>query len=286
MLRKCGFFSILLYGNEIHWGVKYCSGRIPISQFRSEETNASTVADVAISCLTWQRGLKTLQQNSVAFSYANRMSFKDLNTASSEDGLSFKWDIFSYVHESITTVLSIHPLNQTPRCWNAFGKNVKNLWNNNSMWFCCEPRFIFLRADYPAEKTVFNAIHTAPNRQSWTSELSTVEAQGIHDSRDEAALTGFLSSLSDGFSSNLKIDTWLISLDESTAAENVTALCMRSVKTQMYAKSCILWRCKHSRDFPRRKAAYGKSKNEQCKNASSPSSVYLLFPLQRFMKNG
>lgn len=63
MLRKCSFFSTLLYGNEIHWGVKYCSGRIPISQFRSEETNASTVADVAISCLTWRWGLETPQQN-------------------------------------------------------------------------------------------------------------------------------------------------------------------------------------------------------------------------------
>lgn len=126
MLRKCGFFSPLLYGNEIHWGAQYCSGRIPISQSRSGETNASTVADVTISCLTWQRGLETWQQNSVAFSYTNRMSFKVLNATYSENGLSFKWDTFQYAHESITT-LSVLPLNQTPH---ANMRLEKNMWKS------------------------------------------------------------------------------------------------------------------------------------------------------------
>lgn len=71
------------------------------------------------------------------------------------------------------------------------------------MWIWCEPHVLFLRADYQAETNVFNGIHTAPNQQLWSSELSIVEAQGIHDSRDEAALTGLFSSLSDGFISNI-----------------------------------------------------------------------------------
>lgn len=47
------------------------------------------------------------------------------------------------------------------------------------MCFCCEPRFIFLRADYQAEMNVFNEIHTAPNQQSWTLELRKWKLSGF-----------------------------------------------------------------------------------------------------------
>lgn len=103
----------LLYGNEIHWGVKYSSGHIPISHLRSDETNASTVTDVAVSCLTWQQCLKTLQENT--FSTKTGYPFKTW-MHQSENVPSFQWDRFLYAHESITALVSIHPLNQTPRC--------------------------------------------------------------------------------------------------------------------------------------------------------------------------
>lgn len=49
---------------------------------------------------------------------------------------------------------------------------------NQQQYVVLLPHFIFLRADSQAETTVFNATHTALNQQSWTWELSPVEAQG------------------------------------------------------------------------------------------------------------
>lgn len=80
-------------------------------------------------------------------------------------------ETFSFAHECIIAMLSIHPLNQTPRWWNAFVKNRKI---GESTTVCGS----VLRADSQAETTVFNATHTALNQQSWTWELSPVEAQG------------------------------------------------------------------------------------------------------------
>lgn len=49
---------------------------------------------------------------------------------------------------------------------------------NQQQYVVLLPHFIFLSADSQAETTVFNATHTALNQQSWTWELSPVEAQG------------------------------------------------------------------------------------------------------------
>lgn len=75
-------------------------------------------------------------------------------------------------HASTMAMLSLHPLNPTPRCWNASVGNKKKI---PGVWFCWEPYFVFMT--FKQRQAVFNATHIALNQQSWTSEVSPVEAQ-------------------------------------------------------------------------------------------------------------
>lgn len=167
------FFSTLLYANEIHWGVKYCSGRIPVSQLGSEETNAPTVADVATSCLTWQWGLKMLQQNTFGtFPHKQDVLFKtrgqnNLKMASELNETGF----FLYAHESITAVLFTPPLNQTSRCRNAFGKDVRICeTTTTTCGSITSPGLFSWEPTIKRRGMFFNGIHTAPNQQSARSQ--------------------------------------------------------------------------------------------------------------------
>ena len=129
------------------------------------------------------------------------------------------------------------------------GRNVKIGEITTTVWgSVASPIFLFPRADYQAETNDFNAIHTAPNQQPWTSEVSVVQL------RKEAQ------------DPSLPYQRWfqLKSLKNRLRSRDA-APCTCGVKPQMCAKSCIS--CgdihTHSIDFPWRQEAYGKCKDEE-----------------------
>lgn len=94
---------------------------------------------------------------------------------------------------------------------------------NQQQYVVLLPHFIFLRADSQAETTVFNATLTALNQQSWTWELSPVEAQGWGSSLSLFPIRWFRLK-------SLKIGT----------VQKMLQGCAYAVKHLVCAESCIL----------------------------------------------
>lgn len=162
-------------------------GLFPFSHLRSEENKALTVANVAISCLTWQSGLETQQQNIFwPFSTKKHTLFAEAQNVRRRNlPLICKNKIKNV---AFPEQWSTHPVNPSLRCWNAFENVCGNLGENN-MRSCCKSCFILRRMTIKQRAMFFNRLHTAPDQQSHISELSTVETQGIVDSSEMAALT-------------------------------------------------------------------------------------------------
>lgn len=119
------------------------------------------------------------------------------------NGPLLKWDIFSYAHESITAMLSIHPLNQTPRCWNAFGENVKICETTTICGSVANP-VVFFRELTIKQRGMFlmgftlhqTSSHGRQSCPQWNLRGYMIAGMMQHSS-------GYRSSLSDGFSLNL-----------------------------------------------------------------------------------
>ena len=156
-------------------------------------------------------------------------------------------------------------------------KSVKQQQYVDLLW---APLFIF--TDCQAETNGFNGIHTAPNQRLWTLELSIAEAQGIRDSRDEAALTGIpLFPIRWFHFKSLKTAKWLIPLDECIATGNLTAPNQNHDVCKILHLMQIQTRIQ---DFPEVKKLIGKLRMTNVQIYLWCNSFFF-FCLQRLMKN-
>lgn len=104
---------------------KHRSGPIPI--FLLRPVCAFTVADVAASSRRWQSFLtQTRYLSNTRWLLLYRGHF--------------------HMHGSTTAMLSVHPLNQTPKCWNASVGNERE--RKKMVWFCLELYFVLITFKY------------------------------------------------------------------------------------------------------------------------------------------
>lgn len=143
-------------------------------------------------------------------------------------------------------MLSIHPLNQTPRCWNAFGGKCGEIGETTTV-----------RGSVASLVSFFSP--TVKQRRMFFMLFTLHQTSSCGPRRcPQWRLTGFLSSLSDGFCSNLW--KWEHEYDDSAVhvwCQNPRCMQNPVSRVQIHA---------NSHDFPWGKVAYWGSKLKEYKN--------------------